>query len=249
MHRVEPDKEEGMTRSTAGRARLGGLLALALGVFALLALPGVAAAKAKDRNHDHIPDKWEKRHKLSLKVKQTNRDQDHDGLTNLGEFKAGDNPRNPDTNGNGIPDGEENAGTIASFDTETGKLTINLFGGETITGVVNEETEIECGCNHASEEEGAISSRQEDSNPGEEQTGPSGQGEDESDDPPGHDETPSGASEGPGQGAEESEDGGHSNCSTEDLVVGTVVHEAELQLENGVGTFTKIELGKQSEES
>lgn len=235
-----------MTRSMAGRARLSGLLVLALGVLGLLALPGMAAAKGKDRNHDRIPDKWEKRHNLSLKVKQTKRDPDHDQLNNLGEFKAGDNPHKADSNGNGIPDGEENAGTIASFDTETGKLTINLYGGETISGIVGEETEIECGCSHASEEEVTASSSREDGedfNPGEEMTGPPGQGNDENDDPPGHDGTAPGASEGPGQGAEQSGED-HSNCSTEDLVVGAVVQEAELQLENGVATFTKIELGK-----
>ena len=226
-----------MTRSTARRARLGGLLVLALGALALLALPGMAAAKAKDRNHDRIPDRWEKRHKLSLKVNQAHRDQDSDQLSNLGEFKAGDNPRNDDTDGDGIEDGEENAGTIVSFDKTTGKLTIKLFGEETATGLVSEETEIECGCGHAGEEGAAASSdhQGEDNSPGEEMTGPPGQGDDENDDPPGHDGTPPGASEGPGHS---------SSCSAEDLIEGTVVKEAELQLENGVATFSKIELGK-----
>jgi hypothetical protein len=237
-----------MTRFKRRRAGLGVLLAAALGAMALLALPGMAAAKAKDRNHDHIPDRWEKRHKLSLKVNQARRDQDHDGLNNLGEYKAGDNPRNPDTNHNGIEDGEEHAGTIASFDPETGKLTISLYGGETVTGLVTEETEIECGCSHhgGEGEEGATSLRSGDFNPGEEGTGPPGQGEDESDDPPGHDGTPPGASEGPGRGFEHQEHSG--NCSAEDLVVGAVVKEAELQLDNGVATFSKIEL-EQVEES
>ena len=231
-----------MTRFKRRRAGLGVLLAAALGATALLALPGMAAAKAKDRNHDHIPDRWEKRHKLTLKVNQARRDQDRDGLNNLGEFKAGDNPRKADTNGDGIPDGEENAGTIASFDAETGKLTINLYGGETVTGLVTEETEVECGCgDHGGEgEEGATSSRSGDFNPGEEGTGPSGQGDDENEDPPGHDGTPPGASEGPGRGFEHHEQA--SSCSTEDLVVGAVVKEAELQLDNGVATFSKIEL-------
>ena len=234
--------------SSTRRARLGGLLVLALGALALLALPGMAAAKGKDRNHDHIPDKWEKRHNLSVKVKQTHRDQDSDHLNNLGEFQAGDNPHNSDSNGNGVEDGEENAGTIASFDSTTGKLTINLFGGETITGLVSEETEIECGCSHgegsattSSDQQGGDQQGDDDNNPGEEMTGPPGQGDDENDDPPGHDGTPPGAGEGPGNGFEHAQP---SNCSTEDLVVGAVVREAELQLENGVATFSKIELGK-----
>ncbi|HEX8753308.1 MAG TPA: hypothetical protein VF731_07815 [Solirubrobacterales bacterium] len=234
-----------MTRSKARGIHLGGLLALALGAIALLAMPGVAAAKMKDRNHDHIPDKWEKRHHLSLQVKQTYRDQDGDHLNNLGEWEAGDNPHNADTNHNGIEDGEENAGTIASFDKETGKLTIALFGGETITGLVTEETEIECGCNHGAEEEGAVTSSDQQGGEGQqgedgpdegEMGGPSGQGaEEEGGDGPNHES----GDDGSDQGSQSS-----SSCSTEDLVVGTTVKEAELQVGNGVATFSKIELGK-----
>ena len=120
------------------RAGLGGAVAMVLGVLALLALPGLAAAK--DRNHDHISDRWEKRHHLSLRVNQAARDQDRDHLNNLGEFKAGDNPRDEDTDNDGVMDGEENAGTITAYDTETGKLTISLFGGDTVSGIVTENT-------------------------------------------------------------------------------------------------------------
>ena len=126
-----------MRTSPQANARLGGLLATALGALALLALPGIAAAK--DRNHDRIPDRWEKRHHLSLKVNQARRDQDGDHLRNLAEFKAGDNPRDADTDNDGVTDGEENAGTIASFDTDSGKLTISLFGTETVSGLVTDQ--------------------------------------------------------------------------------------------------------------
>src|SRR3954451_5934247 len=113
------------------------------GVLALAAsLLLAAAASAKDRNHDRIPDRWEHGHHLSLHVNQARRDQDHDGLNNRGEFRAHMNPRKADTDGDGIPDGEENAGTIASFD--NGVLTINLAGGGTLTGMVTQDTEIEC---------------------------------------------------------------------------------------------------------
>src|SRR6478735_10977248 len=132
-----------MTPTKGRRARLGMTwFALALGALALLARPGLAAAK--DRNHDRIPARWEKRHHLSLKVNQARKDQDRDGLRNRAEFLAGDNPRKADSNGDGVMDGEENAGTIVSFDEETGKLTIDLFGEENISGLVNEETEIKC---------------------------------------------------------------------------------------------------------
>ena len=42
-------------------------------------------------------------------------------------------------------DGKENAGTITAYDTEAGKLTISLFGGDTVSGIVTENTRIRCG--------------------------------------------------------------------------------------------------------
>ena len=63
------------------------LLVAALGALAMLALPAVAGAK--DRNHDRIPDRWEKRHHLSLHRNQARRDQDRDHLRNRAEFLAG----------------------------------------------------------------------------------------------------------------------------------------------------------------
>ena len=221
-----------MRRRHGKRARLGGALLVALGALAMLALPSFAAAK--DRNHDHIPDRWEKRHHLSLHVNQAARDQDSDHLGNRGEFQAGDNPRNSDSDGDGVMDGEENAGTIASFDPATGKLTITLFGGETVSGIVNEDTGIQCGrVDHpptAPATSMATTTR-----------GPPASSQGEKDDPPGHDGTPPGASEGPGQGAENTAD-----CTTAALVVGATVDEAELELGNGVATFEKIELEQTS---
>src|SRR6476469_6281447 len=132
-----------MTPTNARRPRSAMTwFALALGALALLAMPGLAAAK--DRNHDRIPDWWEKRHRLSLKVNQAHKNQDGDKLLNRAEFLAGDNPRSADSNGDGVMDGEDNAGTIASFEAASGKLTINLFGGETVSGMVDEGTERTC---------------------------------------------------------------------------------------------------------
>ena len=54
-----------------------------------------------DHNHDRIPDRWEKRHDLSLKVKQHRRDQDSDGLKNRGEWRAKLDPRDDDTDDDG----------------------------------------------------------------------------------------------------------------------------------------------------
>jgi hypothetical protein len=229
--------------------------ALALGALALLAMPSLAAAK--DRNHDHIPDRWEKKHHLSLKVNQARKDQDGDHLRNRAEFLAGDNPRKADTNGDGVPDGEENAGTIVSFDEETGKLTIDLFGEENISGFVTEETEIKCeggagasvssdgmsGEGEPGDDNGGEEQQAEEDNGGEEEAGDDngGQGEEEPGDDNGQEEESGddngGDNPGPGNG----------NCTTADLTPGAVVQEAELKIENGKAVFEKVELsGKEA---
>src|SRR3954467_10196179 len=105
------------------RIATGAAMLLALAASLLLA----SAASAHDRNRDRIPDRWERAHHLSLHVNQARRDQDRDGLNNRGEFKAHLNPRDADTDGDGLDDGDENAGTIASF--ANGTLTITLAGG------------------------------------------------------------------------------------------------------------------------
>ena len=72
-------------------------------------------------------------------VNQAGRDQDRDHLRNRAEFMAGDNPRSADSDGRRHRhDGQENAGTIQSFDPSTGKLTIALFGDETVSGLVTD---------------------------------------------------------------------------------------------------------------
>ena len=107
------------------RFTLVGVAALALSLAAMAAI-GVA----KDRNDDGIPDRWEKRHHLSLKVDQARRDQDSDALRNRGEYEAGMDPRDGDTDSDGIEDGDEGAGTITAWDPATGELTVSMFGGD-----------------------------------------------------------------------------------------------------------------------
>jgi hypothetical protein len=243
-----------MTRNKGQRARLGMTwFALALGALALLAMPSLAAAK--DRNHDRIPDKWEKRHHLSLKVNQARLDQDRDHLRNRAEFLAGDNPRDDDSNDDGVIDGQENAGTIASFDPATGKLTINLFGGETLSGLVGEGSEIKCedhsGASASSEGSGSGEAEPGDDQGGEAEPGDDngGQGEEEpgddrggeepGDDHGGDNSGPGSESSGPGRG-DDGDEG--STCTTADLVPGAVVQEAELKVANGQATFEEVEL-------
>jgi hypothetical protein len=251
-----------MTRNKGRRARFGMTwFALALGALALLAMPSLAAAK--DRNHDHIPDKWEKRHHLSLKTNQAHKNQDGDALRNRAEFLAGDNPRDADSNDDGVEDGEDNAGTITSFDSETGKLVINLFGGETVSGLVNGETEIKCENQmaasvssdspgpgeEAGDDNGGETEQAEpgDDNGGEEEAGDDngGQGEEEPADDNGGEEAgddnsgPGSENSGPGQG-DDADEG--STCTAADLTPGAVVQEAELKVANGQATFEEVEL-------
>ena len=79
----------------------------ALSVLMVAVVPASALASRGDRNRDRIPDRWEKRHGLSLKVDQRKRDQDRDGLRNLAEFRSGTSPRAVDTDKDGVDDTDE----------------------------------------------------------------------------------------------------------------------------------------------
>src|SRR6266511_3179460 len=177
----------------------------------LIALPGVAAAR--DRNNDRIPDHWERSHNLSLRVNQARRDQDTDALVNRREFQAGMDPRDADSDNDGTDDGDEGAGTVSSFDGST--LTIDLFGGSSISGLVTESTEINCD-----------------------------NGDDQGDDDQGDNLAVSAGSEDPGddEGDDADENDDEVACSTADLVPGAVVQEAELEIDNGQAVFEEIEL-------
>jgi hypothetical protein len=76
-------------------------------------------------------------------IKDGREDADRDKLDNAGEDDAGTDPMNPDTDGDGIKDGQERAGEIVSFDGTTLKL--RLFGGDTLSGTVDQDTYIDCG--------------------------------------------------------------------------------------------------------
>jgi hypothetical protein len=57
---------------------------------------------------DGIPDSWKIAHGFSITDPGVaGADPDHDGLTNLEEFLAGTDPNNPDTDGDGLSDGDE----------------------------------------------------------------------------------------------------------------------------------------------
>jgi len=64
--------------------------------------------KEGDEDGDGLPDDWEMDHGLNpLDASDASGDPDGDGLTNEQEYRAGTDPRNPDTDRDGLPDGWE----------------------------------------------------------------------------------------------------------------------------------------------
>jgi hypothetical protein len=197
-----------------GRARSRGLLVLALGAAALLALSGLAIARGHHGHHRHGAD----------------------------------------------------TGTVAAFDSTSGMLSIDLSGGGTVSGLVTPRTEIRCEDEHApdarasrrgsesGDDNGGHGTEPGDDNggQGEEPGDDNGHGVEPGDDNGGQGEEPGddngGNSSGPGPGPSQSGPSGHddngvgANCTASDLIVGAVVHEAELDLRNGKAVFDEVEL-------
>jgi hypothetical protein len=109
---------------------------------------------------------------------------------------------------------DQNAGTVESF--TGGVLTIALNNGQTVSGDVTGDTEIEC---QAAEMSGSLRSHED-----------GGHGDDNGNDQGDDDQ---------GQG---DDDNGNANCSSADLTMGTVVHEANLRISSAGATWDKIEL-------
>ncbi|HEY4778007.1 MAG TPA: hypothetical protein VIH47_00240 [Solirubrobacterales bacterium] len=137
----------------------------------------------------------------------------------------------------------QDSGQVASFDSGTGMLSIELTGGETVSGLVTGRTKIRCEDEHAP----SVSARHGESEPGDDN---GGHGEEAGDDNGGQGNEPGddngGDSSGPGpsqSGPSGHDDNGiGANCTESDLVVGATVHEAELDLRNGKAVFDEVEL-------
>jgi hypothetical protein len=238
------------------RGKLRTFSVAAAGALALMLAAFAGTAVAKDRNHDQIPDKWEKRFHLSLKVDQSDKDQDRDKVDNLNEFQEGTNPRDKDSDNDGKPDGREDADSdglnnhgedvtanepddqdtdndgVEDDDENAG--TIASFEGGVLTinlaggGQVsgNVDSNTEIECE--TEDEHEVGDISGGATASSDNEGPGGESGD-GDAGEIEDE--------PGDIDEGDED---NVCTTADLTPGTVVHEAEL--ENG--TFGEIELVK-----
>jgi len=91
------------------------------GAFAalLFAIPALGQA-TKDSNNDRIPDRWERHYDLSLNVNQANRDQDADGVKNMGEYKHGTDPRDADSDETGTENGTDDGAGCQGHEGEGG---------------------------------------------------------------------------------------------------------------------------------
>jgi hypothetical protein len=236
-------------------------IALGLATAGLLVAGLAGTAVAKDRNHDSIPDRWEKRFHLSLKVDQANRDQDRDKVDNANEFREHTNPRDRDTDNDGRKDGREDgdhdglnnmnedasANDPVDPDTDDNGIedgeevvgTIASFDGTTLTidllngGTVSGTVTADTRIRCRTEDEQENENEIEDHHMAQKSDEGSGDDGPGDDDEPGDDnEGPGSENEGPGNAAE--------NCTPADLTAGTMVHEAELEGD----TFEKVDLIK-----
>jgi hypothetical protein len=149
------------------------------------------------------------------------------------------------------------AGTISSFDATTGKLTIALTGGESVTGLVTSSTEIKCEGiddrrarrDHGGDNSGPGSG---DDNGGNFEPGDDNGGQFEPGDDNGGRGEPEPGDDHGGQNEPGDDNGGEAplgegtTCSTASLTPGEIVGEAELRLENGMAVFEEVELGNHS---
>jgi hypothetical protein len=202
-----------------------------------------ASASARDRNGDRIPDRWEKRHGLSLKVDQARKDQDDDGFKNRAEWRAKTDPRKADSDDDGVDDSDENAGTVTAY--ENGELTITLFAnGEAVTATVTDDTEVQCGCDDRST--ASKSDDDPDDDEGDDDDDHGGWDDDphgdrgEDDDHGHHGERGHGDDDNRHDGRHGDDDG--ERCADDALAVGALVEEAELKLTSEGKVWREIEL-------
>lgn len=146
------------------------------------------------------------------------------------------------------------AGTIASFNPETGELVVDLADGETISALVVRRTQIRCGegpHHFRGHRHAATASHRGESGPSDDRGTPGDEvgddhgdrglesGDDRHGDQPDDDRGVHGDEPG-----EDNHDHGHhgERCNTGDLVEGAVVMRAEIVLTHGKALFKKIGL-------
>jgi hypothetical protein len=238
------------------------LLLFGVVLAALLAVPGAALAKSRDRDHDKLPDKWEHKFHLSTHHKSAKGDPDKDGLDNRGEFKARTNPRKADTDRDGIDDANDDQDDDGVDNVDEQHEGTNprdrdsdndgVEDGDEVAGTVDSFVE-----DPANPGTGVLTikladdstiSGKVDSTTEIECRAP--RGEDEGDDDGAmHERHGSGDdnedNSGPGRDGEGDRGGDDErDCTTADLTAGTPVHEAELDGSGDNAVFEEVKLLK-----
>jgi hypothetical protein len=242
------------------------LLLFGVVLAALLAVPGAAMAKSRDRDHDKLPDKWEHKFHLSTHHKSAKGDPDKDGLNNRGEFKSKTNPRKADSDRDGINDAnddqdddgvdnrdEQREGTNpcdrdsdndGTHDGDEVGGTVESFVEDSAnpgTGVLTiklaDNSTISGKVDSTTEIECRTPTANDDGTTTHERHG----SDDGSGDDNGGDRGDDGDHSGPGRGGD---DGDERNCTTADLTAGTPVHEAELHGSGDSAVFEEVKLLK-----
>jgi hypothetical protein len=117
------------------------------------------------------------------------------------------------------------AGTVASFDNATGKLTVALNDGSTVTGTVTPDTEIECEAANEPEHDNFFHKNDHGSGSGD--NGDHGDRGDHGDD---------------NNRGDDNDNNDMENCGTSALTPGATVHEAELGLSGNGAIWDRVEL-------
>ena len=92
--------------------------------FSLAATAGHAGVRDGDR--DGMPTRWEVNHGLNPRIANAGGNPDHDGLKNIGEYHNDAEPKDEDTDNDGIDDGDE----VKLFETDVDDADTNNNGVE-----------------------------------------------------------------------------------------------------------------------
>ncbi|MEN3273791.1 MAG: hypothetical protein V7636_2552, partial [Actinomycetota bacterium] len=161
-------------------------------------------------------------------------DADRDRLNNTGEDQAGDDPVNPDSDGDGVKDGDEGAGKVTSFDGT--QLVLRLFSGATLTGTVDESTEVWCEGDSSGADDTSTDDTSTDDTGDDSSLRVAPQGADDSTD----DSTTDDSTDDPG--ADDTSGDSGPSCTIDDIEVGAVVSSASIDFGSGGGYFSSLEL-------
>jgi hypothetical protein len=195
------------------RTRLGGLLALALGVAALLAIPVVSAAR---QGADDGPNR-EANHEANHEQGHHHRHHGHHRsvVGTISSFDADSG--------------------VLTIDLRNGKSISGLVDGRT---KIKCEGRDDNGVHR--QRHGDRARRSGEAEPGDDH---GGRGEAEpGDDHGGGDNSGPGSSGSGNSGSDRDDNGRDANCTTAALVAGAAVQEADLEVEHGAGHFDEVEL-------